>query len=237
MHNLRLALATAMLAIVALAPRALAEEPAHYTFDVAAPGTILEDRLLYLAGDAMHGQWRALLSKKSVGRSGHDTFYQWYLSIYAIDGDVYKLQYQSPRDGGPFSKVTKADGAPMWFPAQSGRIDAPIALMMEGKDNLVVESHEMAADCGSGVVTVFTTNNAGKVVPAVSVRNGCDLTATPVDSKAGASLTLAGPYYGPNAAMCCPTIAKATARLAYVNGTWVETPKRYELFPGKLPPQ
>jgi len=237
MHNLRLALATAMLAVVALAPRALAEEPPHYTFDVAAPGTVVQNQLLYLAGDGMHSQWRALLSKKRVGASGHDVFYQWYLSIYAIDDTTYKLQYQSPRDGGPFSNVTKADGAPMWFPIQTGKIDAPIDLMMEGKDNLVVESHEMAADCGGGVVAVFTTNSAGKVVPAVSARNGCELTATPVNSKAGRSLTLAGPYYGPNAAMCCPTIAKATATLAYVNGTWVQTPKRYELFVGKLPPQ
>ncbi len=236
MHYLRLALATAMLAAAALSARALAEEPPHYTFDVAAPGTIQQNQLLYLAGDAMHSQWRAVLSKKRVGSSGHDVFYQWYLSVYAIDGTTYKLQYQSPRDGGPFSTVTKANGAPMWFPIQTGKIDPPIALMMEGKDNLVVESHEMAADCGGAVVAVFTTNTTGKVVPAVSVRNGCELTASPVNSKAGRSLTLAGPYYGPNAAMCCPTIVKATATLQYVNGKWVETPNRYELFPGKLPP-
>jgi hypothetical protein len=237
MHYLRLALATAMLAVAALGSRALAEEPPHYTFDVAAPGTIQQNQLLYLAGDAMHSQWRAILSKKQVGSSGHDVFYQWYLSIYAIDGTTYKLQYQSPRNGGPFSNVTKANGAPLWFPVQSGKIDAPIALMMEGKDNLVVESHEMSADCGSGVVAVFTTDNTGKVVPAVSARNGCELTASPVNSKAGRSLTLAGPYYGPNAAMCCPTIVKAVATLQYANGKWVETPNRYELFPGKLPPQ
>jgi hypothetical protein len=237
MHYLRLALATAMLAIAALGPRALAEEPPHYTFDVAAPGSVVQNQLLYLAGDAMHSQWRALLSKKRVGSSGHDVFYQWYLSVYAIDGTTYKLQYQSPRDGGPFSNVTKANGAPMWFPVQTGKIDAPVDLMMQAKDDLVVESHEMAADCGGAVVAVFTTNAAGKVVPAVSARNGCELTATLVTSKAGNSLTLAGPYYGPKAAMCCPTIAKATATLKYVNGTWVETPQRYELFPGKLPPQ
>jgi len=142
MHYLRLALATAMFAAAALGPRALAEEPPHYTFDVTAPGTVQQNQLLYLAGDAMHSQWRAVLSKKRVGSSGHDVFYQWYLSVYAIDGTTYKLQYQSPRDGGPFSNVTKANGAPMWFPIQSGKIDAPIALMMEGKDNLVVETHD-----------------------------------------------------------------------------------------------
>ena len=237
MHYLRLALATAMFAAAALGPRALAEEPPHYTFDVTAPGTVQQNQLLYLAGDAMHSQWRAVLSKKRVGSSGHDVFYQWYLSVYAIDGTTYKLQYQSPRDGGPFSNVTKANGEQMWFPVQSGRIDAPIALMMEGKDNLVVESHEFSADCGGGVVAVFTTDSAGKVVPAVSARNGCELTATPVNSKSGPSLTLKGPYYGPAAPMCCPTIANATATLRYVNGQWVQTPKRYELFPGKLPPQ
>jgi hypothetical protein len=120
---------------------------------------------------------------------------------------------------------------------QSGKIDAPISLMTEGKDNLVVESHEAGADCGAATIAVFTTNAAGSVVPAVSVRNGCSLTAQPVNSAAGTKLSLSGPYYAADAAMCCPTKPNATATLQYTGGKWVETPAYYELFPGKLPPQ
>jgi hypothetical protein len=237
MHYPRLALAAAMLAVLALASRAAAEEPPNYTYDVSAPGTIVQNQLLYLAGDAMHSQWRAIVSKKLLGKANGTAFYQWYLSIYAIDGTTYKLKYQSPRDGGPLSVVTKPSGADLWLPVQSVKIDAPVQLVAQGKDNLVVESHEMAADCGGAIVSVFAADDAGKVVPAVSARNGCDLTAQPVNSKAGASLTLIGPYYGPNAAMCCPTKPKASATLRYANGKWVETPDYYELFVGKLPPQ
>jgi hypothetical protein len=237
LHYLRLALATALFAVFAVGPRALAEEPPHYTFDSPPPGTVVQSQLLYLTGDAMHSQWRAVASKVRLGISGGTDVYQWYLSVYAIDDTVYHLKYQSPRDGGPLSKVTKPNGSPMWYPLQTLKIDAPIWLMTDSVDNLVVESHETGADCGTGVVSVFMANTSGNVVPAVSARNGCDLTSTPINSKAGRKLLLTGPYYGPNAAMCCPTNAKASASLQYLNGKWVETPNYYELFPGKLPPQ
>jgi hypothetical protein len=239
MSYLRLALATALLAVLVLtlAPRVSADEPPDFTFDKPVPGAVEQNEKLYLAGDGMHSQWRAILSRVKVGTDGKTDFYQWYLSIYAIDDTTYKLKYRSPGNGGPFSTVTKAHGAQLWFPMQSAKIDAPISLMMQGKDNLVVESHEAGADCGAATIAVFTTNAAGNVVPAVSVRNGCSLTAQPVNAAAGAKLLLSGPYYAADAAMCCPTKPNATATLQYLNGTWVETPRYYELFPGKLPPQ
>jgi hypothetical protein len=237
MPDLRLALATALLGVLALGPRALAEEPPDYTFDKPAPGAVEQNQLLYLNGDAMHSQWRAVLSRVRLGTVGTTDYYQYYLSIYAIDDTTYKLKYRSPGNGGPFSTVTKPNGADIWFPAQTGKIDAPIWLMSEAKDNLVVESHETGADCGAATVSVFTTNAAGNVIPAVSVRNGCSLTSQPINSKAGRKLLLTGPYYDKNAAMCCPTKPNATATLQYANGAWVETPRYFELFPGKLPPQ
>ena len=237
MPDLRLALATALLAVLALAPRALAEEPPDYTFDKPAPGAIVQNRMLYLNGDAMHSQWRAILSRVRVGTDGTTGAYQYYLSIYAIDDTTYKLNYRSPGNGGPFATVTKPNGSPMWFPLQTGKIDAPMSLMTEAKDDLVVEAHETGADCGTATVSVFTTNAAGNVIPAVSVRNGCSLTSQPDAAKAGRALLLAGPYYAKDAAMCCPTKPNATASLQYVDGKWVETPNYFELFPGKLPPQ
>jgi len=237
MHYPRLALATAFIAAVALSPRALADEPEQYTFNNPAPGAIQQNQMLYLSGDGMHSQWRAILSRDRVGTDGKTNFYQEYLSIYAIDDTTYKLKYRSPGNGGPFSKVTKASGAQLWFPLQTAKLDLPTALMTEGKDDLIVESHESAADCGSSMVAVFTTNAAGDVVPAVSIRNGCELTAQPVNTEVGRKLLLSGPYYGPNAAMCCPTNPKAKAAVWYANGKWVQKPVYYELFPGKLPPQ
>jgi len=233
---LRAPLAIAVLAAFACGLRVLAAEPPSVTYDRPAPGTVQQNVLLYLAGDGMNSQWRAVLSRKQVGSNGTDTFYQWYLSVYAIDGTTYKLKYRSPGDGGPFSNVTKANGAQMWFPIQTGKIDPPAELTMPAKDALIVESHEMSADCGAGVVAVFTTDAAGKVVPAVSARNGCELTAKPVSSKSGPALQLNGPYYAANAAMCCPTKPKASSTLQYVAGKWTQTPSYYEIFPGKLPP-
>jgi hypothetical protein len=237
LQKLRLTLAAALLGVLVLAVRAIAEEPPSYTFSPLPPGTVVQNQLLYLAGDAMHSQWRAVASKKLLGTSNGTSFYQWYLSVYAIDDTTYQLKYQSPAKGGPLSKVTRPNGAPMWFPLQTLKIDAPAQLMGDGKDDLVVESHETGADCGSATVTVFATDSNGKVVPAVSVRNGCELTASTINSKDGPTLWLTGPYYAANAAMCCPTKPKANAMLSYTNGKWVETPSYYEFFPGKLPPQ
>jgi hypothetical protein len=237
LQKLRPALAAALLAVLVLAVRAVAEEPSSFTFAPAPPGTIVQSQLLYLAGDAMHSQWRAVASKKLLGKANGTSFYQWYLSVYAIDGTTYRLKYQSPRDGGPLSTVTKPNGADIWFPLQTLKIDAPVQLMHESVDNLVVETHEQSADCGGATVAAFGTDSAGNVVPVVSARNGCELTSQPINSKAGRGLLLSGPYYNATAAMCCPTKPKASAELKYTNGKWVETPAYYELFPGKLPPQ
>lgn len=239
MRRFRPSPAAALIAALVLVLPAGAEEPPSYTFSPLPPGTVVQSQLVYLAGEAMHSQWRAVASKKLLGKNGDNTFYQWYLSIYAIDGTTYKLKYQSPSNGGPLSKVTKAAGGPvMWFPFQTLQIVGSAELMQPGVQQLVVQSHETGADCGSAVVTVFATDAKQNVVPAVSLRNGCDLSATIVHGSSGNdTIALSGPYYGPNAAMCCPTKPKATAVLAYRNGTWTQTPKYYDLYPGKFPPE
>jgi hypothetical protein len=214
--------------------RAFAAEPPNTTFSPKPPGTIAQNQLVYLDGEAMHSQWRAVASKKLVGTASNTTFNQWYLSIYAIDGTTYKLKYQSPANGGPLSSVEKAKGADLWFPLQQLQIVGAAELMQPAVQQLVVQSHESAADCGAGFVTVLTVNGAGKVVPAVSVRNGCDLSATILHAIGGTVIKLTGPYYSASAAMCCPTKAHASAILRYRNGAWTETPKYYEFFAGKF---
>ena len=233
------ALAGAALCFGLLAPTG-AEEPAHVTYAPAPPGAVSQNQLVYLAGEAMHAQWRAVASKQLIGQGNGTSFYQWYLSVYALDGSTYRLRYQSPANGGPLSKVTQASGgAKMWFPVQTLQIAGTGEFQKPGVQQLVVSSHEMAADCGSAVVTVFAAGANGAVVPAVSVRNGCSLKATITHATtpgARDAIVLSGPYYNATAPMCCPTKAKAAAVLSYRNGRWTETPKYFAFYTGKFPP-
>ena len=225
-----LSLALALAVVLPIGLRA--EEPPHYTFSPAPPGTVTQNVLLYMAGQAMHSQWRAVASKKLVGTDSGTKFYQWYLSIYQIDDTTYTLRYQSPTNGAPLEKVTKAHGGGMWYPLQDLTIVGAGQFSMASVDQLVVASHQTGADCGAATVTVFGYDfKKNKVVQAVRADNGCSLTATIVRGKSGAldSLRLSGPYYDKTAPMCCPTKPKASAMLRVVNGKWVESPAYYDL--------
>ncbi|MEO6834555.1 MAG: hypothetical protein ABI231_01420 [Candidatus Tumulicola sp.] len=239
MHRLRSLTTFALLAALPLVIPAAAEEPANYTLSPVPAGTVVQNRLVYLRGEAMHSQWRAVASKKLAGAANGTSFYQWYLSIYAIDGTTYHRKYQSPADGGPLSVVKQATGAKMWFPVQTLQIVGNAELMQSGVQQLVVQSHETGADCGAATVTVFATGSSGKVVPAVSLRNGCDLKATlaPAHGNVRDAIVLSGPYYNATAPMCCPTKARATAVLSYRGGKWIETPKYFALYPGAFAPE
>ncbi|HEV7178742.1 MAG TPA: hypothetical protein VGN11_02660 [Candidatus Baltobacteraceae bacterium] len=172
--------------------------------------------------------WHAVVSKSAIGKSNGTTFYRWAISVF--NGSA--LEYQSPRDGGPLTKVTKAHGAEMWFPAQEASIVGAASLMGTKAQQLVVASHETGADCGAATITVFGVDGAsGKVLPMVTVRNGCELTAKIV----GTSIQLSGPYYNASAAMCCPTKPQATATLRYAGGKWTESPQYYALYPNAFP--
>lgn len=215
-----------------------AAEPPHYKFATAPPGSIVQSQLVYLSGEGMQSQWRAVISKQNVGSSGHRSYYQWYVSIYQIDYDTatYHLRYQSPANGGPLDKVEKgATSDAPWFPMQSVSIVGVAELMHPGVQNLVVASHQAGADCGSADLTIFATDRAGKVVPAATVENGCALQATIVHGSSLDTLQLSGPYYDKKAAMCCPTKNHAIATLKYVNGKWVESPNYFKLYPKSFP--
>lgn len=223
--------------VALLAVILLAEEPAHTTFSPVPPGKIVTNSLVYLSGEAMHSQWRAVLSEKLLAKTPDASFYQWYLSIYRLDDTTYKLQYQTPTNGGPLDTVTKAKGADMYFPMQSAEIVGAGEFMEAGVQQLVMTSHETGADCGSQTLTIFRYDTkTDKVVPAASVQNGCDLKTKIVTPKSGnAYLLLTGPYYNSTAPMCCPTKNKASATLKYANGKWVESPKYFTLYPNAFP--
>jgi hypothetical protein len=215
-------------------------QPAAATLVPEPPGTVVQDQPVYLGGGATHQQWHAVISKNRVGSSGSAEFYQWYLSLYAPGAQTQELKYRSPGNGGPLSTVEQAaGGAQMWYPNQTVQIVRSAELMQSGVQQLVVQSQESGADCGVATVTVFSIDAQGAVAPAVSVRNGCALTAT-IATGHGAvrdSIVLHGPYYSASAAMCCPTKPKATAVLSYRNGKWTQTPKYFAVYPSRFAPQ
>jgi hypothetical protein len=217
--------------IIALLLSPAATAQTTLTFVPVAPGSPVAHQLAALDGLA-HDRWQAVASKKLVGSDNGRDFYQWYLSIYAPRAGAYRVRYQSPRNGGPLERVAQAAGAKMWFPVQDLKIVGAAQLMRKHYEQLVVSSHAMAADCGPAAVTVFTAGTAGRAVPAVTVTNSCDLSVKIVDQPDGPVLELHGPYYGDNAALCCPTNAKATAVLSYRHGKWSETPNYFKVEGG-----
>jgi hypothetical protein len=223
-----------LLAAVALSlshPNASAEEPPHVTFSPQPPGTVAQSQLVSLASETMHGQWRGVLSKKLLGTANGAAFYQWYLSIYAIDNTTYRLQYRSPDAPVPFGRVTKVPGLSLWFPRQEATIVGTGEFMGPGAQQLVVQSHEAGADCGRARVDVFFFDAAmQRVMTTLSVENGCDLAASIVHEQGGDALRLTGPYYAANAPLCCPTKPRAQAILRFHKGTWTEQPPYFPIL-------
>jgi hypothetical protein len=190
------------------------------------PGSVTQNERVAFNGNGSI-DWRAIVSKERVGAANNRTFYQWFLSFYMLERGAYRLRYQSPRNGRPLSRVTQANGAEMWFPVAEARIVGMASLMQPGVHQLVVQSHEMAADCGSGAVTIFATNLRRNVGAVVTIENPCDLSAT--IGTGGTSIELTGPYYKSGAPLCCPTKPHATAELRYRDGTWVQSPSYFKV--------
>lgn len=204
--------------------------PANPHLSPAPPGQVMQRTVAFLTGDAMHSMWYIVASRKLVGKNmGKVPVYQWYLSFYAPDGeDGGKLAYQLPdKQGTLLSRVEKAHGAQMYFPQQSVKIAGVGQFEHPDVDDVVVWDHQAGADCGVADVTVFGANTKGQVIQQIHVQNGCELNAKIIQRNGADAIALSGPYYGPNAPMCCPTKPKASAMLVYKNGDWKMTPNYY----------
>jgi hypothetical protein len=199
----------------------------HY--DVAPPGQVVQDTVAYLSGEGMNSAWLVVTSRKLVGKQmGKTPVYQWYLSFYAPSPNGAKLVYQLPNKSHELlSKVTKANGADLYFPQQDVKIVGAGEFEQPGVQDVVVWDHQAGADCGTADVTVFGADRSGHVVQRVHVENGCELQAKIVKHGALSAVQLSGPYYGPKAPMCCPTRPKATALLSYSGESWNVTPNYY----------
>ena len=197
------------------------------------PGMIVQDVVSYLSGEAMNSKWHVVSSRVAVGRqNGKEPAYQWYLSIYAPAANGWTLAYRSPGPGTTLlAKVTKANGAQLYFPMQSVKIVGGAELEQPAVQDAVVAVHEQAADCGSSTVAVFGAGRSMKPSVHVAVQNGCQLDAKIVKYGQMQAVQLTGPYYGPKAAMCCPTKPSATAKLTNSGAIrgWNVTPNYFRI--------
>ena len=197
------------------------------------PGTVVQDVVTYLSGEAMNSKWHVVSSRVAVGRqNGKQPAYQWYLSIYAPAPNGWTLAYRSPGPGTTLlAKVTKANGAQLYFPTQSVKIIGGAELEQAAVQDAVVQVHEQAADCGSSTVAVFGAGSSMKPRVRVAVQNGCDLNASIVKYGQMQAVQLTGPYYGPKAPMCCPTKPSATAKLTNSGAIrgWSVTPNYFRI--------
>jgi len=226
---MRKSLAPSALALIVACFAGSAFADTNLQFVPPVPGNVVDSKVVYLTGDGDRVSWKAVISKKLRGSSNGIDFYQWYLSIYALRRGAYRLRYQSPGNGGPLSAVTRAPGAATWFPMQDIDFSGVGSLMQPSVQNLVVQSNEAAADCGGATVTVFAGGPGGSVVQAVKITNFCDLGATIQHTTEGDVVRLYGPYYAPNAPLCCPTKPEATATLRYSGGKWIESPTYFKI--------
>jgi hypothetical protein len=202
-------------------------------FNNPPPGATVQDVVVYLSGEGMSSQWHVVSSRVAVGKqNGTQAAYQWYVSIYAPVGNGWNLKYRSPGGGTTLlSKVTKARGAQLYFPMQSVKIVGGAELEQAAVQDAVVQIHESAADCGSSTVAIIGLTKNFQPTIRTTVENGCDLQASIVKYGQMQAVQLIGPYYGPKAAMCCPTKNKATAKLTYsgqIRG-WNVTPNYFKL--------
>lgn len=197
------------------------------------PGKVVQDVVTYLSGEAMNSKWHVVSSRVLVGKqNGTTPAYQWYISVYAPAANGWTLAWRTPGASSLLAKVTKAHGAQLFFPQQSVKIVGGGELEQPAVQDAVVQIHQSAADCGSSTVAVIgAQGHAMKPVVRASVENGCDLQASIVKYGQMQAVQLTGPYYGPKAAMCCPTKPKATAKLTYsgqIRG-WSVTPNYFKL--------
>lgn len=218
-------------ALVLSAALAGASATAAVPYTNPPPGKVVQDVVAYLSGEAMNSKWHVVASKVLVGKQyGKENTYQWYLSIYRQLGDGWQLAFRSPGAGNTLiTKVTKAHGAQLYFPIQDLKIVGVGELERPEIQDVVFWLHETGADCGAATIGVLGTNKSEQVTVKTKVVNGCELQAAIVKSGSLQAVALSGPYYGPNAPMCCPTKPKATAILSGVNGVWKVTPKYFTI--------
>ena len=183
----------------------------------------MQDVVAYLSGEGMNSQWHVVTSREGA---------QWYLSIYSPHDEcgVWHLAYRSPgAQPELLPKVQRAPGTEMYFPHEDAGVIGAAELEEMGVQDVVVRTHLTGADCGTASVTVLGSDGSMRVRMRAQVTNFCDLRASIAGSAGLKHLELAGPYYAPKDALCCPTKPRARATLAYANNAWRISPAYFTL--------
>jgi hypothetical protein len=215
-----LALAAALLAAAPSAPRLP-------RFSPQPPGTVVQDTVAYLSGQAMNSKWHVIASKK--GR-------QWYLSVYApAYGDVAHLAFQSPGNSGLLAKVVKPKGSPLYFPFQELKVVGAAQLEQPAVEDAVIWLHESGADCGAATVAILGADRNMHVRIRKQISNYCSLDAAIVKESDLSAVRLRGPYYTATSAVCCPAKPRATALLRGKGGRWNLSPPLFPPAGSRLP--
>ena len=207
---------------------------AKSAYDKPPPGAIVQDVPARMSASSAT-PWHAIASRELAGKQmGKESAYQWYLSIYAPRENGLKQVYRLPDMSGILlTRVVKARGAQMYFPAQQLKITGAAPLRQPGVEELIAWSHQTGADCGTASVAVFGAGPNERVIPEAVVTNSCDLSAEIVRGTQLASIRLTGPYYAVNAPLCCPTKPHATAFLSFTGGKWSVKPDYFRI---SIPP-
>lgn len=194
------------------------------------PGTTMQRVTAYLSGEGMNSAWHVVSSRKQIGTQDGTPVYQWYVSFYAPSADGLKLAYRLPdNDNALLAKVEKASGAQAYFPHADVRIAGAGEFEQSGVQDVVVQIHQIGADCGMSDVVVFGAGANMRVVPRVNVQNPCDLQASIVKDGSMSAVRLTGPYYARDSALCCPTKRQVTSLLSFAKGSWRVQPRYFAM--------
>ena len=151
---------------------------------------------------------------------------QMHLNIYGYRGGAWTDIFSAPGTGAFASTLLFAENAS--FPStESFSLVGTGSFLGTGGQQLVTRFWSTGADCGASTISVLGMS-AGHVVRLASVSGECSLAAQMVGP---ATVEITGPYYGPAASLCCPTIASANANLTYdvATGKWVLRPPYFSL--------
>ena len=178
--------------------------------------------------------WPVRVTTEILGRDGSRAFEQWRIEVDRPKALGGGSAYRSPGTDALLDRVEKAHGANLWFPNQEAQLLGVGRFLPGRRRQLLVRVYQSAADCGSVTVALLGLRGKGwNVGRLVSIENACSLDVKIERRAGGDELLLAGPYYAENAALCCPTKARAEARLFYRNGRWIERPQLFRvLLPG-----
>lgn len=202
---------------------------------------VLAQKMHVVLGPGRGTKYVAMVWHEPLGTErGSAPRFQPEFVLYRADGFGKGLApvYRSPIRGDSLQLVPEMQPIPntpgVWMPGYVDvRIVGSAQLMGPGENQLVVRIYSSAADCGAATVHVLAVGPGDRLHDVVRAENYCSLEA----ALQPPGIALKGPYYDPNAPLCCPTKNKATALLRYdrKSGKWLIAPQYFRLSSSLAP--